>query len=246
MGGKPAARVDDMTEHGTPLGPGPGSDNVLIGGKKAWRAEKKEEEADDAVFDALGHLKDYFELAADARDAFQATPPPKNAEEAAEQAEDRQVDDFKFAKSLTERIAEIVKAVFPADPDEHACTTPEHGPGKVEEGSENVFINNLPACRKGDKVKEEPGGEDEIVEGCDSVLIGDENKVLELMEKIGGLVDLMDNAKQLFDPPPPEGGAAKGGAPAPAPDHPAVAAFKKAALEGQAVIVKGPAFDGIE
>ncbi len=33
-----AARVGDMTAHGTPLGPGPGSSNVLIGGMPAWRA----------------------------------------------------------------------------------------------------------------------------------------------------------------------------------------------------------------
>lgn len=34
----PAARVTDMTTHGTPLAPGPGSANVLIGGLPAWRA----------------------------------------------------------------------------------------------------------------------------------------------------------------------------------------------------------------
>jgi len=34
----PAARVGDLTSHGTPLGPGPGSFNVLIGGMPAWRA----------------------------------------------------------------------------------------------------------------------------------------------------------------------------------------------------------------
>ena len=33
-----AARVGDMTSHGTPLGPGPGSFDVLIGGMPAWRA----------------------------------------------------------------------------------------------------------------------------------------------------------------------------------------------------------------
>lgn len=33
-----AARLGDTTSHGTPLGPGPGSANVLIGGKPAWRA----------------------------------------------------------------------------------------------------------------------------------------------------------------------------------------------------------------
>jgi uncharacterized Zn-binding protein involved in type VI secretion len=34
----PAARVGDLTSHGTPLSPGPGSLNVLIGGMPAWRA----------------------------------------------------------------------------------------------------------------------------------------------------------------------------------------------------------------
>ena len=34
----PAARMGDTTSHGTPLAPGPGSVNVLIGGKPAWRA----------------------------------------------------------------------------------------------------------------------------------------------------------------------------------------------------------------
>jgi uncharacterized Zn-binding protein involved in type VI secretion len=33
-----AARVGDLTSHGTPLTPGPGSLNVLIGGLPAWRA----------------------------------------------------------------------------------------------------------------------------------------------------------------------------------------------------------------
>jgi uncharacterized Zn-binding protein involved in type VI secretion len=33
-----AARVGDLTAHGTPLGPGPGSPTVLIGGMPAWRA----------------------------------------------------------------------------------------------------------------------------------------------------------------------------------------------------------------
>ena|SRR5438132_6421325 len=33
-----AARVGDQTSHGTPLSPGPGSVDVLIGGMPAWRA----------------------------------------------------------------------------------------------------------------------------------------------------------------------------------------------------------------
>ena len=33
-----AARVGDLTSHGTPLGPGPGCPTVTIGGMPAWRA----------------------------------------------------------------------------------------------------------------------------------------------------------------------------------------------------------------
>lgn len=36
--GEPAARVGDMTSHGTPLAPGPGCPTVLIAGQPAWRA----------------------------------------------------------------------------------------------------------------------------------------------------------------------------------------------------------------
>ncbi|GBC93869.1 hypothetical protein HRbin15_02371 [bacterium HR15] len=35
---KPAARVGDSTAHGSPLAPGPGSPNVFIGNRPAWRA----------------------------------------------------------------------------------------------------------------------------------------------------------------------------------------------------------------
>jgi uncharacterized Zn-binding protein involved in type VI secretion len=36
--GQPAARLSDLTSHGTPLAPGPGCPTVLIGGLPAWRA----------------------------------------------------------------------------------------------------------------------------------------------------------------------------------------------------------------
>jgi uncharacterized Zn-binding protein involved in type VI secretion len=36
--GQPAARLSDLTSHGTPLSPGPGFATVLIGGLPAWRA----------------------------------------------------------------------------------------------------------------------------------------------------------------------------------------------------------------
>jgi len=36
--GQLAARVGDLTSHGSPLSPGPGAATVLIGGQPAWRA----------------------------------------------------------------------------------------------------------------------------------------------------------------------------------------------------------------
>jgi uncharacterized Zn-binding protein involved in type VI secretion len=36
--GQPAARLGDLTSHGTPLVPGPGCPTVLIAGQPAWRA----------------------------------------------------------------------------------------------------------------------------------------------------------------------------------------------------------------
>jgi uncharacterized Zn-binding protein involved in type VI secretion len=38
--GRPTARLGDITAHGGLLQPGPGSPNVLIGGRPAWRAGK--------------------------------------------------------------------------------------------------------------------------------------------------------------------------------------------------------------
>jgi uncharacterized Zn-binding protein involved in type VI secretion len=54
------------------------------------------------------------------------------------------------------------------------CPIPPHGPGVVTKGSKSVVINNLPACRQGDKVMEACGGSDPIAMGCPTVLIGDD------------------------------------------------------------------------
>lgn len=53
------------------------------------------------------------------------------------------------------------------------CPIPPHGPGMVTKGSENVMIDNLPACRQGDKIMEACGGSDPIAMGCPTVMIGD-------------------------------------------------------------------------
>jgi uncharacterized Zn-binding protein involved in type VI secretion len=54
------------------------------------------------------------------------------------------------------------------------CPVPPHGPGFVTKGSKTVFINGLPAARKGDKVFEACGGSVAIQMGCTTVLIGDQ------------------------------------------------------------------------
>lgn len=53
------------------------------------------------------------------------------------------------------------------------CPVPPHGPGFVTKGSGSVLINNLPACRQGDKVMEACGGADPISTGEQTVVIGD-------------------------------------------------------------------------
>jgi hypothetical protein len=60
--------------------------------------------------------------------------------------------------------------------DMHACaqsTPAPHGPGMVMQGCKTVFINNLPAVMKGQKVQEAAGGPTGVVMGCDTVIIGD-------------------------------------------------------------------------
>lgn len=59
--------------------------------------------------------------------------------------------------------------------DIHSCplSTPSpHGVGIVKQGSTTVRINNFPAARLGDTVTEAGGGENAIVFGCFTVLIG--------------------------------------------------------------------------
>ena len=206
MSGRPAARVGDATEHGTPLGEGPGSDNVIIGGDKAWRGKKKEDEetALDKIQEQMEHVKGVLEVYNSARELFKKQDPlDPNDPDYQQKLEERKEEELKnieeFGKALYEEIKDLVSMIHPEEADKHACESPsEHGEGEVEDGSDNVFINGLPACRKGDHVTEEAGGEDEIAEGCDSVLIGDENKVLELAEKIGGLADFVKTIKETF------------------------------------------------
>lgn len=162
--GKPAARIGDATAHGTPLSPGPGSPNVLIGYKNAWRGIPLA--AAGPLMAAQSAAKAAMTAAETATKAASGTPAGPAAY-AAEQA---------LKTSLAASMGAAMSS-FGGMSDIHICPVPvpvpPHGPGVVIDGSPTVLINNMPACRQGDTVLEALGGPDKIIMGCTSVLIGD-------------------------------------------------------------------------
>ncbi|HXN88381.1 MAG TPA: PAAR domain-containing protein [Methylocella sp.] len=173
MPGRPAARILDPVAHPIPgmLIPGPGSFNVIIGGKPAWRgvtagaaaAIQAAKTTSDATIKAA-------EAATLAAAGTPAAPAAKVAEEGVKAA---------AAASMASMIAGVAGGA-----DIHACMTPlplpPHGPGVVIDGSPYVLINGLPACRKGDTIIEPVGPPDKITFGLPTVLIGDGNLALAL------------------------------------------------------------------
>ncbi|WP_165244034.1 PAAR domain-containing protein [Paludisphaera soli] len=166
----PAARVGDPVAHPLPpiLGPGPGSLNVLIGGKPAWRAmplaaapgiTAAKAASDAAITTAM--------VASTAAAGTPAFPAAKAAEVAAQQA---------ATASMT---AAMTSAGMGAD--QHMCSTPlappasppPHSTGMVVTGSLSVLINNLPASRAGDTIIECLGPPNSIAMGMPTVIIGD-------------------------------------------------------------------------
>ena len=160
-----AARVLDPVQHPLPrvLTGGPGSLNVIIGGKPAWRGVmaaaaaglKAGKKAADAAIKVA-------ENAARAAMGTPAAPAAKAAEEAAKSA---------AAASMG---AAIQAAAGGADI--HACAQPlpipPHGPGVVITPSKTVFINGLGAARKGDTILEAVGPPNKITVGLPTVHIG--------------------------------------------------------------------------
>jgi hypothetical protein len=161
----PAARVTDQVAHPIPpvLTPGPGSTNVFIGQKPAWRGIgigaaagiQQAKAASDATIQAA-------EVATLAAAGTPGAPAAKAAEEATK-------------VSAAASMGSIISATA-GGADIHICQTPlpapPHGPGVVVDGSTSVFINNLPACRMGDTIVEAVGPPNKIVMGCPTVIIG--------------------------------------------------------------------------
>ncbi|WP_416274619.1 PAAR domain-containing protein [Lamprobacter sp.] len=164
MAGKPAARTMDSTAHMmSPLLPGPGSLNVMIGFQPAWRGIPLAAAAGLQAAKTSSQAR--LAVAKSATLAAAGTPgapAAKAAEESLKVAE---------AAAMGSMISSIS-----AGADIHACPMPlplpPHGPGVVINGSTSVMINNLPACRVGDTLIEALGPPNKIVKGCFTVLIG--------------------------------------------------------------------------
>ncbi len=164
----PAARIMDPVLHPLPgmLQPGPGSTNVIIGGKLAWRGVPA---AAAAAIQAAKATSDAALQAAQAATVAAAGTPGAPAAIAAEETAKNTA-----AASMGSTITGAAGGA-----DIHICLTPlgpaplpTHGPGVVIDGSQTVLINNLPACRMGDTVLEALGPPNKIMMGLPSVIIG--------------------------------------------------------------------------
>jgi uncharacterized Zn-binding protein involved in type VI secretion len=161
----PAARLTDPVSHPLPpvLTGGPGSPNVLIGFKPAWRgvfaAAAQALQAAKKISDQVIQVAEAATLAAA---GTPGAPAAKLAEEATKAG---------CAAAMGSGITAAA-----AGADIHTCSTPlpipPHGPGVVIDGSQTVIINLLPACRQGDTILEAVGPPNKIAMGEPTVLIG--------------------------------------------------------------------------
>lgn len=161
----PAARVFDPVAHPLPpvAQPGPGSPNVWIGGKPAWRGIPL---AAAAALQTAKAAADTAIQTAQAATLAAAGTPGAPAAKAAEE--------LVKAQALAAMSSAITSAACGADI--HLCMTPlpipPHGPGVVIDGSPTVMINMLPAARQGDTILEAIGPPNQIVLGELTVIIG--------------------------------------------------------------------------
>jgi uncharacterized Zn-binding protein involved in type VI secretion len=135
----PAARVTDITVHGSPMVPGIGSPNVLIGGLPAWRAMSP---AAVAAF-----VKLIAQIMTNVNKL--ATALSTNNVIAAADATNDLKDQVPQAMSMIASMDQIVCPMLLL-----GIAGPPHGTGVMIGGSTTVMINNLPAGRVGDIIQE--------------------------------------------------------------------------------------------
>lgn len=160
MVGMPAARLGDMTAHGSPLAPGPGSLNVLIGGQPAWRGITAAQAV--ALAQAFAQGMENIAKAAAAQAAAAGTPAAPAAA-------------ANFTKTVADTVANMASLMASFGADIHACPVVKvvvpDGMGVVINGSQTVLINGLAACRVGDIIQEATSV-NSIAMGLPTVLIG--------------------------------------------------------------------------
>ena len=160
MPGGAAARIGDMTAHGGPLGPGPGSPNVFIGGMPAWKGVGPAGAA-AIVAAAAAALSTIMQAQAVATAAAGSPAGP------AAQAN--------LVKTCAEQVANMAGQMVGSGADNIACPIVKvvipDGPGIVVTGSQTVIINGFPACRAGDTIQEATSV-NTVAAGCPTVLIG--------------------------------------------------------------------------
>ncbi len=134
-----AARVTDMTIHGTPFVPGTGSPNVLVGNLPQLRAMSP---AAVAAFVAL-----VAQIAVNAQKLANALT--TNNAPAALQAANKLKDQVPDAINMVNAMDKIVCPMLLLK-----IGGPPNGPGVIIGGSTTVQINGLPAGRATDQIRE--------------------------------------------------------------------------------------------
>lgn len=162
MPGPPAARITDLTAHGSPLMPGPPSPNVLIGGLPAWLGLTAAGAA------ALGAV--IAQGAADVAAATAAVGAASAGGPAAVAAANANLVD-----ATATAAANTAAAMAGSGASLNLCplltVLVPHGVGVVVSPSATVIINNMGACRIGDAIVEVTAP-NTIASGFPTVLIG--------------------------------------------------------------------------
>lgn len=152
--------MSDMTAHGGPLAPGPGSTNVFIGGLPAWRGLTPAGAA--AIAAAVAGAMAAIAQAQAVATATAGTPAGPAAQ-------------ANLAKTAIEQVANVANAMSGSGADTLACPIVKvvipDGTGVVMNGSQTVLINKFPACRVGDTIQEATAAST-IAAGCFTVMIG--------------------------------------------------------------------------
>lgn len=162
---KMAARVGDQPRHPLPcaLCGTPGSLNVTIGGKPAWRGIPG---AAASLLQAAKAIADTAVKAAETATKAAAGTPGAGFALAAEQT----------VKGVAGAVMGGLINGMAGLSDVHLCATPSalppHGPGVVITPSKTVTINGLGAARVGDTILEALGPPNKIEIGCPTVTIG--------------------------------------------------------------------------